>query len=117
MDEFNNEFYNPETELEDKYSNEIHLHRVSRGTRKCDIIIKGLIFKTKKDEKGNIIDESKEFIKLVTKKFGICGCYKIVEEYDEKNKVYVFSGDKRDDIVKILVEKYNRDAEFIIYHG
>ena len=109
MDKFDEQFYNPETELEDKYSNEIHLHRVSRGARKCDIIIQGLIFKTN--------DESKEFIKLVSKNFGISGCHKTMEDYDKKNKVYVFTGDKRDEIVKILVDKYNRDKDFIKYHG
>lgn len=108
MDNFGEDFYNPETDLENKYSNEIHLHRVSRGTRKCDVIIQGLIFKNE--------EESKEFMKLV-KKIGICGCHKIIEDYDKINKVYVFSGDKRNDIVKILIEKFNRDEEFIKYHG
>jgi len=108
MNNFGEEFYNPETDLENKYINEIHLHRISRGTRKCDVIIQGLIFKT--DE------ESKEFMKLV-KKIGISGSHKIVEDYDKTNKVYVFSGDKRDEIVKILTEKFNRDEEFIKFHG
>ena len=109
MDKFGEQFYNPETELEDKYSNEIHLHRVSRGARKCDVIIQGLIFKTN--------EESKEFVKLVSKKFGISGCYKMIEDYDKKNKVYIFSGDKRDAIVEILVEKFERDIDFIKFHG
>jgi translation initiation factor 1 (eIF-1/SUI1) len=109
MDEFNQEFYNPENELEEKYSNEIHMHRVSRGARKCDIIIQGLVFK--------IDSDSKTFIKTITKKFGISGCYKMMEDYDKKNKVYVFSGDKRDEIINILIEEYNKDIEFIKKHG
>jgi hypothetical protein len=108
MDNFGEEFYNPETELENKYSNEIHLHRVSRGARKCDIIVQGLIFKNNED--------SKEFIKLV-KKIGVSGSHKMMEDYDKTNKVYVFSGDKRDEISHILIEKFNRDIEFIKYHG
>ena len=109
MDNFNNKFYNPETELDNKYSNEIHLHRVSRNTKKCNVIIQGLVFES--------VEKSKEFITEISKKFGISGCHKMMEDYDKKNKVYVFSGDKRDDIVNILVEKYNRDREFIKYHG
>ena len=73
------------------------------------MIIQGLVFESAKI--------SKEFLTTVSKKFGISGCQKMMEDYDKKNKVYVFSGDKRDDIVNILVEKYNRDREFIKYHG
>jgi len=108
MDNFEDKFYNPETELEEKYSNEIHLHRVSRGTRKCDVIVQGLVFKND--------DESKEFIKTV-KKIGVSGTHKMMEDYDNKNKVYIFAGDKRDEIVQILVDKFNRDNNFIKFHG
>jgi len=109
MNNFDNVFYNPETELNNKYSNEIHLHRVSRNARKCTVIVQGLVFES--------IEISKEFLTEVSKKFGISGCHKMMEDYDKKNKVYVFTGDKRDEIVNILVEKYNRDIEFIKYHG
>jgi|688.fasta_scaffold801397_2 translation initiation factor 1 (eIF-1/SUI1) len=109
MNEFEDKFYNPETELDDKYSNEIHLHRISRGARKSDVIVQGLVFKTN--------EESKEFIKLVSKKFGISGCQKTMEDYDKKNKIYIFTGDKRDEIANILIEKYNYDNDFIKYHG
>jgi translation initiation factor 1 (eIF-1/SUI1) len=108
MDNFGEEFYKPETELENKYSNEIHLHRVSRGTRKCDVIVQGLVF--------NDNEQSKEFIKSV-KKIGVSGTHKMMDDYDTINKVYVFSGDKRDEIAEILVNKFNRDMEFIKYHG
>ena len=109
MDNFNEEFYNPESELNDKYSNEIHMHRISRGARKSDIIIQGLVFKTN--------EETKSFITLVSKKFGISGCSKMMEDYDKKNNVFVFTGDKRDEIVEILVKIYNKDKEFIKFHG
>lgn len=109
MDNFGEEFYNPETELENKYSNEIHLHRVSRNARKCTVIVQGLVFES--------TEKSKEFLQEVSKKFGISGCHKMMEDYDKKNKVYVFSGDKRNDIVEILITKYERDKEFIKFHG
>ena len=109
MDNFDQEFYNPENELNEKYSNTIHMHRVSRGTRKCDTIIQGLIFDS--------AEKSKEFISSVSKKFGINGCCKKMEDYDKKNNVYIFTGDKRDEITNILVETYKRDIDFIKYHG
>jgi translation initiation factor 1 (eIF-1/SUI1) len=109
MDKFDNTFYKPETELDEKYANEIHMHRINRGTRKSDVIIQGLSFKTN--------DETKEFVSLISKKFGISGCYKILPDYDDKNKVFIFSGDKRNDIREILIKNYNKDDEFIKYHG
>ena len=45
-DNFNQNFYNQETEFNEKYSNEIHMHKIMRGTKKCDIIIQGLLFKS-----------------------------------------------------------------------
>lgn len=108
-DGFEQEFYNPENELNEKYSNTIHMHRVSRGTKKCDTIIQGLIFSSP--------EQSKEFISLVSKKFGINGCCKKMEDYDKKNNVYIFTGDKRDAIAEILVDSYGRDLDFIKYHG
>lgn len=107
MDKFNSQFYNPETELEEKYSNEIHMHKVKRGTKKHDIIIQGLQFKT--------TEESKEFISIIKTKFGINGCCKTLENFC--NKVYIFTGDKRDEIKNILIEKYDKDENFIKYHG
>lgn len=109
MDYFENQFYNPETELDNKYSNEVHLHRISRNARKCTVVVQGLIF--------DKVEKSKEFMVEVSKKFGISGCHKMMDDYDKKNKVYVFSGDKRDEIVEILVSKYGYDSDFIKYHG
>lgn len=111
MDEldFDKDFYNPENELNDKYSNEIHMHRVNRGARKSDVIVQGLVFKTN--------EESKEFVSLISKKFGVNGCHKMFPDYDAKNKVFIFSGDKRDEITEILINNYNKDEEFIKFHG
>ena len=109
MDNFDNEFYNPEKELDNKYSNEIHMHRVNRGARKSDVIVQGLIFKSS--------EETKEFLSSVKTKHGINGCYKMLADYDNKNKVFIFTGDKRDEIKEILINNYNRDDEFIKYHG
>lgn len=109
MTDFSDTFYNPETELDEKYSNEIHMHRVNRGARKHDIIIQGLNFKTN--------EETKAFITLISKKFGISGCNKMLPDYDAKNPVFIFSGDKRDNIKNILVSMYERDDDFIKYHG
>jgi len=108
-DNFNQDFYNPETELDEKYSNTIHMHRVNRGARKCDVIIQGLTFKTN--------DEIKTFVSLVSKKFGISGCNKLLPDYDTKNNVFIFTGDKRDEIKNILINTYDKDDEFIKYHG
>lgn len=107
MNNFDNEFYNPENELNEKYSNEICMHRINRGARKSDIIIQGLLFKTN--------EETKEFITFISKKFGISGCYKMSSEYDDK--IFIFTGDKRDEIKEILIHNYNKDKEFIKYRG
>ncbi len=109
LNNFDNQFYNPENELNEKYSNEIHMHRINRGARKSDVIIQGLLFKTN--------EEIKEFVSLISKKFGISGCCKMSADYDDKNKVFIFSGDKRDAIREILINDYNKDGEFIKYHG
>ena len=106
---FNQSFYNPETELDEKHSNEIHMHKIMRSVKKSTIIIQGLIFKTS--------EENKKFIKLISDKFGCNGCHKIMNEYDNKNKVFVFTGDKRDSIKEILINIYSKDDEFIKYHG
>jgi len=105
---FNEEFYNPETELDEKYLSKITIYKVVRG-RKSDIIIKGLVLKT--------IEENKKFISLISSKFGIGGCQKIIKEYDEINKVFVFTGDKREEIKKIIISNYNIEPEFISYVG
>ena len=108
INNFNEGFYNPETELDQKYSSKITMYKVVRG-RKSDIIIKGLILKTP--------EEIKKFITTISSKFGIGGCHKIVDEYDKTNKVFVFTGDKREQIKKIIMDQYKIDQEFITYVG
>jgi len=106
---FNDQFYNPEKELDDKYSNEIHMHKIMRGTRKSDVIIQGLIFSSN--------DDAKKFVSTVTSKLGVGGSHKMIKDYDTVNKVFSFNGDKRDEIKDILVNEYGKDEEFIKYHG
>lgn len=106
---FGEQFYNPEKELNDKYSNEIHMHKVMRGTRKSDVIIQGLIFPSNED--------AKKFLSDISSKLGIGGSHKMIKDYDTVNKVFSFNGDKRDEIKNILVNEYGKEDEFIKYHG
>ena len=109
MDNFGEQFYNPEKELDDKYLNEIHMHKIMRGARKSDVIVQGLVFAS--------IDDTKKFISTITSKLGVGGSHKMIKEYDTVNKVFLFSGDKRDEIKDILVNDYGKEEEFIKYHG
>jgi hypothetical protein len=78
--------------------NEINMFKQSRG-RNTDTVIVGLKFNTK--------DNAKTFITSIKRKFGINGCQKMIEEMDNINPVFVFTGDFRDKIKKILIEEYN----------
>lgn len=89
-------------------NNEIHMYKQARG-RRSDTIISGLQFKTK--------DESKSFILNIKKKFGIGGCQKMMEDMDKDFPVFVFTGDLRDKIIKILVENHKCDPKLIKKHG
>jgi translation initiation factor 1 (eIF-1/SUI1) len=89
-------------------NNEIHMYKQARG-RRSDTIISGLQFKTK--------DEAKAFILNIKKKFGIGGCQKMMEDMDKDFPVFVFTGDLRDKIIKILVESYKYDPKLIKKHG
>jgi translation initiation factor 1 (eIF-1/SUI1) len=84
------------------------MYKQSRG-RHFDTIISGLEFKTK--------EETKTFISVIKKKFGIGGCQKILDHIDNNNMVFVFTGDSRDKIIKILVDCYNYNITSIIKHG
>lgn len=77
--------------------NEIHMYKQARG-RNTDTVIVGLKFNTK--------ENSKTFVSSIKRKFGINGCQKIMEEMDKENPVYVFTGDLRDKIIKVLVDEY-----------
>ena len=87
---------------------EIHMYKQSRG-RNTDTVISGLIFKNNND--------AKFFISFIKRKFGICGCQKMMEEIDKINSVYVFTGDFRDKISKILINNYNVDPNIIKKYG
>ena len=89
-------------------NNEIHMYKQARG-RRSDTIISGLQFKTK--------DEAKAFILNIKKKFGIGGCQKMMEDMDKDAPVFVFTGDLRDKIIKILVESHKCDPKLIKKHG
>ena len=104
-----NNFYNPETELNLNYDKEIIMHKQLRKSKKCDTIIQGLIFNTK--------EESKEFISKIKRKLGIGGCQKMIENLDNKNLVFIFMGDYRDKIKDILIQEYGKVDEFIKYQG
>ena len=109
VNSFNNNFYNPETEINTNYDNEIHIHRQSRNVRKCKTIIQGLVFKTK--------EENKLFISKISKKFGIGGCQKMMDDIDKDKIVFVFDGDCRDKVKDILILEYGKDEDYIKYHG
>lgn len=106
--DFGEQFYNPEKDLNQKYLDEIHMHKIMRG-RKCLIIVQGLVFPSD--------TEAREFITKISSKHGTGGSYKMNLEYDDKKKIFIFNGDKRDEIRDMLVQDYGKDEEFIKYHG
>lgn len=106
---WNNNFYNPENELETKYSNTIHMHKVMRNGKKSNIIVQGLVFSNETD--------IKDFISKISTKCGTGGSYKMMEDYDKKNKVFMFNGDKREQIKQVLMSDYGKEEDFIKYHG
>lgn len=88
--------------------NEIHMYKKARG-RNTDTEIVGLVFKSK--------ENAKTFISSIKRKFGIGGCQKMIEELDKNNPVFVFTGDFRDKITKILVDDYKCDPKVIKKFG
>jgi translation initiation factor 1 (eIF-1/SUI1) len=95
----------PETKAIDR---DIHMYKQARG-RNTDTVISGLKFESK--------EEAKLFVSSIKKKFGIGGCQKMMEDMDKDNPVFVFTGDLRDKIIKILVEDYKYDPKTIKKHG
>jgi hypothetical protein len=87
---------------------EIHMYKQARG-RNTDSVIVGLNFKLK--------DNAKTFISSIKRKFGISGCQKTMEDMDKENPVFVFTGDFRDKITKILVDEYKVDPKVIKKFG
>jgi len=94
---------------DNNFNDNIHIYKQIRNARKCQTIINGLTFKNPQDEK--------EFLSKVTKKFGIGGCKKKVEEINSHNLVYVFMGDYRDKIKQFLIKEYNKEDSCISIHG
>jgi translation initiation factor 1 (eIF-1/SUI1) len=112
-DDFNQDNTSVDEEDDDmSYSgpdNEIHLHLLINGRKKITAI-NGLTFK------GGL-KEQKEFISYVQQKLGTSGYVKKMEEIDPKREQICFQGDKRDDIINILVNKYGHSESNIHKHG
>jgi translation initiation factor 1 (eIF-1/SUI1) len=107
-DTINEDTINEEYRDAESINKEIHMYKHARG-RRSDTIISGLEFETK--------EKVKLFISTIKKKFGIGGCQKMIEDMDKDKPVFVFTGDLRDKIIKILVEDYKYDLKLIKKHG
>jgi hypothetical protein len=89
---------------------EIHMFKHPRKKGKLfDTVISGIVFGTK--------EENKTFMSSIKKRFGIGGCQKKMEDIDKNYPVFVFTGDLRTKITKILVEEYKYDSKLIKNHG
>lgn len=95
---------NSNIELDDN----IHMYKQTRG-RKCNTIISGL----KLNDKAEI----KNFISKIKKKYGAGGCHKMVPEINKINLVFVFTGDLREKIKKILIDEYQKSELSIEIHS
>jgi hypothetical protein len=102
-----NELWDDEVNDLNNFDNKIHIHSL-KIKNKNTTVINGLIFNNK--------DENKQFISHNKKKFGIAGYQTIVEKINEKDMVFVFSGDYRTKIKNVLVETYNKSEENIEIH-
>ena len=80
-----------------------------RGNKKFQTVIQGLKFKNDKDRV--------EFLKNMKKKIGIGGCSKKFDDIDSNYEVFVFTGDYSDKIKDYLVNDYNKNEDFIKFHG
>ena len=102
-------FLNLEKQLNDSLNTEINIYIRQRGSRSRDTIIENLIFPTK--------EESKTFLTIVKKKFGINGSLKIIEEINEENEVFIFTGNYSEKIKSLLISSYGKKDEQINIHG
>ncbi len=105
--DFSTTFYNPENDLDNEYLNEIHMHKIVNG-RKSKIIVSGLQFKDKSD--------TDTFLTKISK-MGVGATYKMASDFDKTNKVFIFAGDKRNEIKQILISDYGKKDEMIKFHG
>jgi len=88
---------------------DIHMFKKTRNGKKCDTIIIGLVFASQ--------EENKNFLKKIKTKFGTGGCHKEMPELAKNSLVFVFTGDCRDKIRKLLVAEYGKDLKNIKIHG
>jgi translation initiation factor 1 (eIF-1/SUI1) len=88
---------------------DIHMFKKARSGKKCDTIIIGLIFAT--------LEDNKNFLKKIKTKFGTGGCHKEMPELSKNSMVFVFTGDCREKIRKLLVADYGKDVKTIKIHG
>jgi translation initiation factor 1 (eIF-1/SUI1) len=101
--------FNKSNEIENNLSVDINIFVQQRGTKKADTLIKGLFF--------NELQESKNFLSHIKKKFGINGCIKKIEEIDPVNDIFQFSGDYSEKIKDVLIKNYSKKEENIRLHG
>jgi translation initiation factor 1 (eIF-1/SUI1) len=101
--------FNNSNQIDNNFSSDIHIYVQQRGTKKADTLIKGLFFTE--------LQESKNFLSHIKKKFGINGCIKKIEELDPVNDIFQFSGDYSEKIKDVLIKNYSKNEENIRLHG
>lgn len=101
--------FNNSNQIENNLSSDINIFVQQRGTKKADTLIKGLFFTD--------LQESKNFLSHIKKKFGINGCIKKIEEIDPVNDIFQFSGDYSEKIKDVLIKNYSKKEENIRLHG
>ena len=87
---------------------DIHIHVQKRG-KNFDTIISGLKFAS-----GS---EIKAFVSKIKKKYGVGGCNKQINELGKISSIFVFTGDCREKIQKLLIEEYKYSKSMIKIHG
>jgi translation initiation factor 1 (eIF-1/SUI1) len=111
---FNNELTNFDdedfgnTNAFDSHTSTVHLSIKKLG-KKHSTVISGLGFESKEKLDG--------FLKHIKKKFGINGCYKLNEEIDANEKVFIFSGDCREKVKEYLINEMGVEEENVRMHG
>jgi len=101
--------FNNSNQIDNNFSSDINIYVQQRGTKKADTLIKGLFFTE--------LQESKNFLSHIKKKFGINGCIKKIEELDPVNDIFQFSGDYSEKIKDVLIINYSKREENIRLHG
>ena len=104
---------------DDKYKNDIGSLLMINGDKIYGNII---ILKTYLPNNSILfVDSSKDDIKIflskVKKKFCVSGSHKKIIELDDKENVFEFAGDIRDNLKDYLIAEYNKNEENIVIHG